>query len=320
MDSLTTFTDHREFEHAAAVLDALCRERKHPHEAKGILYCSCGRRLSLTTPQKRYAYFFCLSRGKCRQPYIAADAIERQIEELYSMVRLPDELVAQIEHELEEEVAKREEHRARLAANLEKRLGRLEQERSKLMEAFYADAVPLDFLKREQERITAETALLEGELATLSERIAEAEELVRIGLRLVQDCHEAYSAATPEVRRLWNEAVFSKIVVRDWQIVSVEYREPFASLLSRSSVSVRSRRLHDFRGARLARRRWGELRASIAGQQGARDVRAVRNEPPSASPEPGSRVRFGWRRRGRSDDHAPQARGPAARTRKDRGL
>ncbi|OFW75710.1 MAG: hypothetical protein A2Y55_02045 [Actinobacteria bacterium RBG_16_68_12] len=74
------------------------------------------------------------------------------------------------------------------------------------------------------------------------ERIAEAEELMRIGLRLVQDRHEAYLEASPEVRRLWNEAVFSRIAIHGRRIASVEYREPLAALLSRSSGSDVSRR------------------------------------------------------------------------------
>lgn len=75
------------------------RERRHRHHLKGLLVCGvCGRRLCLQLSKRKYLYFFCLGGHDrknptgCREKYIAADVLERQIEELYERIQLPEEL------------------------------------------------------------------------------------------------------------------------------------------------------------------------------------------------------------------------------------
>jgi len=76
------------------------RERKHHHYLKGVLHCAvCTRRYSYLVATgktgRRYPYFYCLGtrpagRGGCREPHIPADRLERQVEQLYERVQLPD--------------------------------------------------------------------------------------------------------------------------------------------------------------------------------------------------------------------------------------
>ena len=53
---------------------------------------------------------------------------------------------------------------------------------------------------------------------------------MKLALRLAKDCHKAYQQASPGVRRLWNDAFFESIVVRERKVHRVVYREPFRSL------------------------------------------------------------------------------------------
>ncbi len=87
------------------------RERQHHHYFKGLLVCGvCGRRLSIQLSKGRYVYFFCLGQKSrrapsgCREAYVAADVVERQVEELYREVQLPpamsDRLLADMEAEV----------------------------------------------------------------------------------------------------------------------------------------------------------------------------------------------------------------------------
>lgn len=57
-----------------------------------------------------------------------------------------------LHHEFDQLMAAETDELARLTANRD----RLEGEQDRLMQAHYADAIPLTVLKREQDRITAE--------------------------------------------------------------------------------------------------------------------------------------------------------------------
>jgi len=59
---------------------------------------------------------------------------------------------------LRAEVAGRERHRAEATVFLGRRLRQLANEREKLLRAYYADAIDVTTLKREQTRINAEVA------------------------------------------------------------------------------------------------------------------------------------------------------------------
>jgi hypothetical protein len=88
---------------------------------------------------------------------MAIDA-EKMVENIYKRVQLPPEWVERLERELEEEIVERQSIAAELRVGLMKRLSNLADERQELLRAYYAGAIPLELLKKEQDRITqAET-------------------------------------------------------------------------------------------------------------------------------------------------------------------
>jgi hypothetical protein len=54
---------------------------------------------------------------------------------------------------------------------------------------------------------------------------------IDLALDLAKNCAASYRKARPEVRKMWNQAFFRKVVVRDSRVDGREYEEPFASLL-----------------------------------------------------------------------------------------
>ena len=70
-----------------------------------------------------------------------------------------------------------------------------------------------------------------NQLAAVSGSFDVIEKNLNRALELARDCHAAYESATPETRRLMNQAFFERLVVgRDGE-VSHEYAEPFKILL-----------------------------------------------------------------------------------------
>ena len=117
------------------------RQREHDHYLKSFLHCGeCGKRLSLTLAKGRYLYFYCLgprppARTGCRQPYILAGDAEALVEDLYSRIQLPPSWVQRLGEGLEAEIVNRQTEAAERRVVLTKKLARLADERSKLLQA-----------------------------------------------------------------------------------------------------------------------------------------------------------------------------------------
>jgi site-specific DNA recombinase len=117
-------------------------------------------------------------------------------------------------------------------------LRQLANEREKLLRAYYADAIDVATLKREQSRISAEVAEAESQLAIDGEKLAQTKEIIELALDLADNCAASYGKAGPDVRKMWNRAFFQTIRIRDGRIEDFAYEEPFASLLGSHNDSM----------------------------------------------------------------------------------
>jgi DNA invertase Pin-like site-specific DNA recombinase len=236
------------FDRVQSVLDAHStggeRSWKHDHYLKGTLVCTeCGSKLYYALAKRRFGYFRCIGRNtrrtRCSQGrYVPAAELEREVEALYEGVRVAAALRRRLERVLQVEVAERERHRAEVAEFLSRRLRQLANEREKLLRAYYADAIDVAILKREQARINAEVADAESQLAADGEKLAQAKQIIDLALDLAKDCTASYRKARPEVRNMWNRAFFDTIGVRDGAVADFTYEEPFASLLGSHNGSM----------------------------------------------------------------------------------
>jgi site-specific DNA recombinase len=217
------------------------RQRRHEHYLKGLLLCGeCGRRLSLTLAKGRYLYFYCLgqrgpARTGCRQPYILAGDAEALVEDLYRRIQLPRLWVSRLTEELEAEIVERQAEASERRVALTKILAKLADERGKLLQAFYANAIPLDLLKAEQERISGAEQAAKGDLETTEGDLDGWQDVLRTAIRLAGNCHAAYLKARPSVRRRFNDAVIEAVYIKDRKIGRAEFSEVFAPLFSRPS-------------------------------------------------------------------------------------
>jgi site-specific DNA recombinase len=108
----------------------------------------------------------------------------------------------------------------------------LESERYKLMEAYYANAIDVTMLRREQERIGAELRTIESRQATLDTSLEDWQEVMDLALRFSTRCATAYRRGGERTRRLLNSAVLEEVHVRDGHVVDAAYKEPFDLLFS----------------------------------------------------------------------------------------
>ena len=94
---------------------------------------------------------------------------------------------------------------------IERPRDKLEAERLKLVQARYADTIPHDLLKREQDRIRASLDQITTQLDNLTNTYADA----RTGLdqltELLVDLDDLYNKCEPAERRILNRALFTRI-------------------------------------------------------------------------------------------------------------
>ena len=135
-------------------------------------------------------------------------------------------------------IASRESHRAEATRFAAKRLGQLAAERDKLLRAYYADAINVETLKREQGRIDSETGILEAQMAGETIRLHEAKKIIKLALRLVKNCQSSYQKGSPETRKLWNQAFLKRVDILDGRVSRYTLAEPFSGLMSGSNKKL----------------------------------------------------------------------------------
>lgn len=227
------------------------KDRIHRHYLRGTLVCgNCGGRMIVHHARNPrgavYEYFVCSAkhnrRNNCHMPVAPIDVVEQKVVDLYRTISIPEELRAELETTMlaDLQIFAAEAHVARAA--LARQRGSLEQRRLKLLEAHYADAIALDVMKAENESIATQLAHINERLAAANVKIEAVQATLATALLLARDCFDAYRSASDAVRKLFNQAFFSRIVVTvedEGADVTCELAEPFAMLLSDSNEELR---------------------------------------------------------------------------------
>jgi hypothetical protein len=109
---------------------------------------------------------------------------------------------------------------------------RAENQQQKLIEARYADAIPLDLLKSEQDRIGRELAGAEQIIERYSAEVTAVMRVVDEVLLHCADAHQLYLSAPPQIKRQLNQAVFKRFWIVDNGVADAELAEPFTLFLA----------------------------------------------------------------------------------------
>ncbi len=213
--------------------------RQHQHYLKGTLWCGhCGGRMGFTQARGNggmYDYFFCIGRTRrngCRQPYTAASSVEKAVEQLYSSITLNAETAAKLRQLVADHIDQAKALGQREAKVQQQRLADLDVKRRRLLDAHYAEAIPLDLFREEQERFRREEQTARRLLEAASYQFDHALEAVNSILEQLTDCAWAYRAGNDLTRRLTNQAFFEKLYLVDDRICGADLRQPIRDLLA----------------------------------------------------------------------------------------
>jgi site-specific DNA recombinase len=205
------------------------KQRRHNHYLKSSLFCGrCGSRMivthSLSHTGRRYAYFTCISkhqkRNGCTMRAVSMQRVEDLVAEHYLTIKLPPGIREILEPGLRDDL---DAHYAEARAQhdrLNETRSKLLDQRTKLLEAHYAGAIPLELLRIEQQRISHELDSIAAKIAETEDHQTLVETNLARALDLATDCHEAYIGAPARIKRWFNQIFFSKLYIEDETIRS----------------------------------------------------------------------------------------------------
>ena len=215
------------------------KARKHQHYLKGTVWCGqCGARLCVannTGNGGTYPYFICLgrqrNRSSCKQRAVRIEAVVETVADHYRTIQLPEEDAAELRTRVMALIEEQKAVAAKDAERQQRRIQQLNDQRQKLLQAHYAEAIPLDLMRVEMGRIEKDRSEAESRLKAADLHFVDVEQALDSALALATDCHRAYLAAQPKLRRAMNQAFFVKVYISDDATVNdEETAEPFATL------------------------------------------------------------------------------------------
>lgn len=211
----------------------------HDHYLKGTVYCGqCGSRLIICNTRNKqgniYPYFVCSGRyggkGDCSRQAMLIKDVERLIEGLYETIQISGDTRQNVAGMMHAQFDRLMASETKELARLTKDRDRLDGERTKLLQAHYAGAVPLDLLKKEQDRISAELEVIQNRLTAHHDEYAAARANLDDSLGLLAHVADIYRRCDDANRRLCNQAFFTAISIDEDGEPQVAYQHPYDAL------------------------------------------------------------------------------------------
>lgn len=118
-------------------------------------------------------------------------------------------------------------------SDLTKERARLEEEQCALLQAHYAGAIPLNLLKKEQDRFSGGVETIKNRIDAHHDECATARDNLDDSLNLLEHAADIYARCDDANRRLCNQAFFTAIYIEEGGEVRAGYARPFDALTSR---------------------------------------------------------------------------------------
>ena len=219
------------------------RSREHGHYLKGTVFCiECGRRLIVqhtwTKTGRVYEYYVCHRRRDtiCQQRKALPIAlVEQRVEDLYSTIELNLGQRKRIEQIVLAKLHRQQAVNGKRLEAITVEAETVDANQAKLLEAYYADAVPRELFLTHQRRLNTELVSLVRERAKLESENTEIRQRLCDALDLLQDVHATYNDAPATVRKQLNRAIFAGIFLGpELTQIRADLNEPFASITHRA--------------------------------------------------------------------------------------
>ena len=226
------------------------RKRVYPHYLKGTLWCGeCYAERGLVDKRMliqrsigrlggEYFYFFC--RGKqeqiCDSRHLPFDLVEDQVIEHYRTVKLSPKFIEWVYGQIDDALKDQAGSQRQLREQIQAQIARLQTRADNLIDLVADGGLAGSKAREKITEIERERAGLEARLSTINDDISTGADYLKGWLELLRDPYEMYRAASNEMRRELNQAIFTRIWVMDQDRAESELAEP-ARLLIEAQVA-----------------------------------------------------------------------------------
>ncbi len=181
-----------------------------------------------------FAYYVCGNRhhgeAGCTLPYVPAHDVESRIERGWPLwVRMDQLDVEAVAAALWAEIGKGGQNREETLRRAARQLKALDDQRRKLIQMVYAEAIPLDLLKAGQDRIGRERLVAERDMAQAQTHSYDIEQTYRQAVAVIRLGAAIYRQVGPEARRKLNRAFLVRIEI-DADETQADLGEPWEAL------------------------------------------------------------------------------------------
>ena len=171
-------------------------------------------------------------RNNCKQRSVQSDEVERQIEEYYNTIQLSEAQEESLKALLYRELDERRKEELSSQGNIRLEKDKIARKQKKLLEAHYADAIPLDLLKQEQATLERAMADIETRFSALEQNYMDVKKNLDMVLELATNARRLYKIAPEHIKRMFNQVFFEKVLVRAHDDLKLERTPIFEALLS----------------------------------------------------------------------------------------
>jgi site-specific DNA recombinase len=228
------------------------RKRTHDHYLKGLIWCyACNRqghefrliRQQSTGNGGVYEYYFCRGRQEhiCPVSHVWVDEIEDAVIDFYARLDPSPEFVTLIRERVTE-VVQDEEFSSRLRhKQIQQDLVRLGKQEDNLLDLAAEGQLSSVKVHERLRKIVTERDALSQELGRLELGLAAGAAFIEDAVKLLENAARLYELASDQQRQLLNRALFEKLYVRDNDVVSAVFKEPFDELISAADAMAEIR-------------------------------------------------------------------------------
>ncbi len=224
------------------------RSWRHSHYLKGSVFCArCGSRLGVSHSKGRsetYSYFYCLGRNKkrtnCDMPYVDIDKVERGVAKHWQTIQFAPELLDSIRTAVIKELDILQARDKAMLAEQKKRLKDTDRKLNRLIDAYLAEALPVEELKKKQQSLMADKQDAERLIASSSASQTVITGRIDTALKLMEHAGQLYTQAPEQIRRELNQVFYETLPINtDGDVAGSQLHEPFATLGNTTTKQTR---------------------------------------------------------------------------------
>jgi site-specific DNA recombinase len=217
-----------------------CRTRKYNFILRGFVFCAiCGRRFTAEWHAKpsglKFSYYHC-SCGKCDNPYVSVDDLEKLVESKFEEIQFSPEYTNSIIEEAKTFLAGERakfEYKKRILSNQKTAL---EQKRSKAENKLFDGVISDADFTRIRSEIKIDLDGIQSEMEKLTEQEEAKVDVAQEILLFSRDVAGAYRKAAPFLKRHYLDMFWQRFEAKDKLITESTPTKLFEALLKSNRV------------------------------------------------------------------------------------